>query len=127
MKCPNCGGQLKLSYDQTMMVQCDSCESTFTIDDISRHINSIKYGTRINNDDIYEKEKFNEALTTKNICNLKDEALDLLHNLDLLIIECNDGLMQESTGHAYLDKVKEVTSIITPKKVLLIQSLKFIF
>lgn len=75
MKCPNCGGQLKLSYDQTMMVQCDSCESTFTIDDISRHINSIKYGTRINNDDIYAKEKFNEALTTKNICNLKDEAL----------------------------------------------------
>ena len=50
---------------------------------------------------------------------ISDEALELLHNLDLLIIECNDGLMQESIGHAYLDKVKEVTSIINPKKVIL--------
>lgn len=50
---------------------------------------------------------------------IPEETLDLLHNLDLLIMECNDGLTQESTGHAYLDKVKEVVSIIKPKRVIL--------
>ncbi len=50
---------------------------------------------------------------------LTEETISKLHNLDLLIIECNDGLIQESKGHAYLDKVKEVTSIINPKKVIL--------
>lgn len=47
------------------------------------------------------------------------EAFDKLQNLDLLIIECNDGLTQESKGHAYLDKVKQITSAINPKKVVL--------
>ena len=50
---------------------------------------------------------------------LTEETISKLHNLDLLIIECNDGLIQETKGHAYLDKVKEVTSIINPKKVIL--------
>ena len=47
------------------------------------------------------------------------EALDKLQNLDLLIIECNDGLTQESKGHACFDKVKDLSSIINPKTVVL--------
>ena len=46
-------------------------------------------------------------------------GLEKLHNLDLLIIECNDGLSQESKGHAYLDKVKQLVNAINPKKVVL--------
>ena len=50
---------------------------------------------------------------------LSKDVLEKLHNLDLLMIECNDGLNQESKGHAYLDKVKEVVSEISPKRVVL--------
>ena len=50
---------------------------------------------------------------------ISDKALSILHNLDLLIIECNDGLNEDSKGHAYLDKVIEIASIINPKKVIL--------
>ena len=50
---------------------------------------------------------------------ISDEVLCMVYDLDLLIIECNDGLTQESTGHAYLDKVKEICDKIKPKKVIL--------
>lgn len=99
MKCPNCGGQLKLSYDKTMMVQCESCTSLFTVDEISQYINSIKYNRLDDDDGIYAKEKFDEALTTKNIGNLKDDALIKRMRLALVTENYNEL-------HQYVEELK---------------------
>ncbi len=50
---------------------------------------------------------------------ISDEAISGLHNLDLLIVECNNGLFEEKNGHSSLTDVKKLTSIINPKKVVL--------
>jgi len=51
--------------------------------------------------------------------NIPDDSLKNLSGLELLVIECNDGLTQESIGHANLQKVIELTKLITPQKVIL--------
>lgn len=74
-ECPKCGGQLNINY-QTMKVECEYCGSTFTIEEISQYINGQRSNQlETSEDEIYNKEKYNEVLTTKSIENLKDDAL----------------------------------------------------
>ena len=50
---------------------------------------------------------------------LPEQALKHLYNLDVLLIECNNGLYPEINGHGDLEKIKYFTSIIKPKKTIL--------
>lgn len=50
---------------------------------------------------------------------IPENALDKLKNLELLIIECNNGIEEEQNGHGNLNKIKELFEKITPKKVIL--------
>ena len=50
---------------------------------------------------------------------IPSDSLKYLHNLELLIIECNDGLIPSSKGHASLQKIIDLAEIITPKQVVL--------
>lgn len=42
-----------------------------------------------------------------------------LHNLDVLFIECNNGIYAEDNGHSDLQKVKTVLAELAPKQVVL--------
>lgn len=50
---------------------------------------------------------------------IPQNAIDKLKNLELLIIECNNGIEEEQNGHSNLNKIKELFEKITPKKVIL--------
>ena len=50
---------------------------------------------------------------------LPEQALNHLQDLDVLLIECNNGLYPEVNGHGDLEKIKYFTSIIKPKKTIL--------
>ena len=86
-ECPMCGGQLKLTYDKIMMVQCQSCDRSFTVDEISNYYNNIRHVNLDEDDGIYSKEKYDEALTTKSIENHKDEALTKRMKLALITFD----------------------------------------
>ena len=88
--CPNCGGQLKLKYDKIMLVVCEYCGHEFTVDEISRHINELQSSQIEKGDSIYNTEKYDELLTTKNIENLKDDALKKRMQVALLTERYNE-------------------------------------
>ncbi|MDR1026595.1 MAG: MBL fold metallo-hydrolase, partial [Lactobacillus sp.] len=50
---------------------------------------------------------------------MSDETLKYLHELDLLLIECNNGVDERENGHSNLAKVKAVVEAVKPKKVVL--------
>lgn len=50
---------------------------------------------------------------------IPEENIKKLHNLDLLIIECNNGQTEEINGHSNINQVKELVAQINPKKVVL--------
>ncbi len=50
---------------------------------------------------------------------LPEQALGHLQDLDVLLIECNNGLYPEVNGHGDLEKIKHFTSIIKPQKTIL--------
>lgn len=46
-------------------------------------------------------------------------AYEKLTGLDLLLIECNNGLSPENNGHSDLEKIKKVAAVLCPQKVVL--------
>lgn len=50
---------------------------------------------------------------------MPEAALVALQGLDLLVVECNNGLLPENNGHSDFEKVKEVMQILKPKKIVL--------
>ena len=50
---------------------------------------------------------------------ISENTISHLQGLDLLIIECNNGLQSEKNGHSGLDEVKNLVEIIHPQQVVL--------
>ena len=73
-ECPRCGGQLQFNYE-TLRVHCDHCASTFTVEEISNYINKSRSSEIEKGDVIYNKDRYDEVLTTKNVENINNEAL----------------------------------------------------
>ena len=73
-ECPRCGGQLQFNYE-TLRVQCDHCASVFTVEEISNYVNKSRSSEIEKGSVIYDKERYDEVLTTKNVENINNEAL----------------------------------------------------
>ena len=50
---------------------------------------------------------------------ISEATISHLQGVDLLIVECNNGLQSEKNGHSGLDEVKKLVEIICPKQVIL--------
>ncbi|MBR5154431.1 MAG: MBL fold metallo-hydrolase [Alphaproteobacteria bacterium] len=50
---------------------------------------------------------------------ISNDTLKNLYDLELLIIECNNGLIKEENGHGNLHQIKELCQQISPKQVVL--------
>lgn len=46
-------------------------------------------------------------------------AYEKLKGLDLLLIECNNGLSPENNGHSDLEKIKKAAEVLQPQKIVL--------
>ena len=51
--------------------------------------------------------------------NISETMISYLRGLELLVIECNNGLQSEKNGHSGLADVKKLTEIIQPQQVIL--------
>ncbi len=47
------------------------------------------------------------------------QTAEMLYGLDLLVIECNNGVETENNGHSNLAQIKEVMDLLKPKRVVL--------
>ena len=50
---------------------------------------------------------------------LPDNVGNFLSNLDILLIECNNGTEPEENGHSDLNKIKEIIDKFHPKRIIL--------
>ena len=50
---------------------------------------------------------------------LSAEAVERLHGLKMLLIECNNGLQEADNGHSHIARVQEYTNILQPEQVVL--------
>lgn len=50
---------------------------------------------------------------------MPEENIAKLQNLDLLIIECNNGQTEATNGHSNLNQVKELVALTNPKQIIL--------
>lgn len=50
---------------------------------------------------------------------MSETTISHLHGVELLIVECNNGLQSEKNGHSGLDDVKKLVEVIRPQQVIL--------
>lgn len=51
--------------------------------------------------------------------NLTQQVLDCLHGLDLLLLECNNGMQQVRNGHSNWIKIQPYLEQLQPQKTIL--------
>ena len=50
---------------------------------------------------------------------IDEDMLSSLSGLDLLVVECNNGLVTEKNGHSDINNIKKLVEIIKPQEVIL--------